>query len=1002
MAYKNNYSSGTSGGKSGLAGESMKLLRRLFSFLASPYILIPGVMAGLVAAGFLYSKSVEYSEIIDRGLRGDLFVRTSGIYAAPMNIRKGSPLQLSGLVKHLQQLGYLEQGASQNDKRGFYRVRGTTIEITPGSDAVIDGVQAFHNLRVQFGRSGNGVESITDLERREELNDADVEPELISTVTNKDREKRKIIEYKDLPGSLVDGLVAIEDRQFFEHPGINWRGIVRALIRDYQAGGIREGGSSITQQLVKNIFLFPDRTWKRKLQEAFMSLMLEQRLSKEEILTMYGNQIYLGQRGGYSINGFGQASRTYFGKDISNLSLAESALLAGIIRSPNYYSPYSNPDRALARRNMVLEKMVEAGKLDRASAESTKKLPLGIAGKSVGVNASDAPYFTDYLMRQIERQYQGDEQSLRSLRIYSTIDLNLQRAAYDALTQNMARIEERIGGRTGQTAGLQAALVAMNAKTGEVVAMIGGRDYSTSQLNRATDAKRQPGSVFKPFVYAAALELGESGVGSALTAASLFFDQPQTFDNDGKPYRPGNFGDKYENRPITVRDALVDSKNVITVEIAQRIGMHQVKLFAEKAGIQNVQPYPSAALGVGEATPLQIAAAYTAFANEGTRVAPVAVRRLTTRDGNTLYAPSPETNTVMSRPLAYIMTSIMKDVLDRGTGTQVRQRGFTGTAAGKTGSSRDAWFAGYTPNLVCVVWIGYDNNTDIGLTGGATAAPIWADFMINALKYRPDLGGEFVIPEGLTSVEIDPATGTLPQGDGIKTRTEYFLPGTSADGQPLPDSFTPDADANPETPPVEGPRPTPTPFAPARPITPASSGASPVPSGSSRGSADISGQAGNRPIPAPAPRTGPGSTGNRPATPAAASPGLVQGLIDRFNQVVNLKGLIGGALLSGWKDAPGTGEAVARPTPAPRPASRPASPMPARPATANEAPANVNVVRATPPVREEDLAESGSFYLAVCEKSGLLPVEGLCIGTVRRRFSFGKEPTRNCRSDFHR
>ena len=212
MAYKNNYSSGTSGGKSGLVGESTNLIRRLFSFLVSPYILIPGVMAGLLGVGFLYSKSVEYSEIIDRGLRGDLFVRTSGIYAAPMNLRKGSPLQLSRLVKHLQELGYLEQGSSQNDKRGFYNVRGTTIEITPGSDAVIDGVQAFHNLRVQFGRSGNGVESITDLERREELNDADVEPELISTVTNKDREKRKIIEYKDLPGSLVDGLVAIEDR----------------------------------------------------------------------------------------------------------------------------------------------------------------------------------------------------------------------------------------------------------------------------------------------------------------------------------------------------------------------------------------------------------------------------------------------------------------------------------------------------------------------------------------------------------------------------------------------------------------------------------------------------------------------------------------------------------------------------------------------------------------------------------------------------------------------
>lgn len=986
--------------------------RRSFRALGSPYFLAPLTILILVGLGFLYSYYDRYSQIIDAGLRGDIFVRTSGIYAAPMTLQQGAPTRLNDVVGHLQSVGYLERGGSQNEKRGFYQVRGATIEITPGSDTLIDGAKAFHNLRIAFGRGGNGIQNITDLDTREVVTQTEIEPELISTVTNKEREKRKIIDYKDLPQDLVDGIVAIEDRQFFEHPGINWRGILRALIRDYQAGELREGGSSITQQLVKNFFLKPDRTWKRKLSEAYMSLILEQRLSKEEIMAMYCNQIYLGQRGGFSINGFGQAARTYFGKDISNLALHESALLAGIIRSPNYYSPYSNEDRARERRNMVLEKMVEAGRLNRITADSAKKLPLGVGGKSLGVNASDAPYFIDYLIRQLERQYEGDEQSLRSLRIYSTIDLNLQRAAYQAVTQNMAEVEQLVARRKGNTAGLQAALVAMNSRTGEILAMVGGRDYSTSQLNRATEARRQPGSVFKPFVYAAALELGENGIGTAITPASIFMDQPQTFEYDGQTYDPGNFGDKYEMKPMSVRDALVNSKNVITVEIAQRIGFSQVQLFAEKAGLTNVPPYPSAALGVGEATPLQVAAAYTAFANEGVRVSPISLKRVTTKDGSTLFTSKRETREVMSRPLAFIMTSIMQDVLDRGTGTRVRQKGFTGTAAGKTGSSRDAWFAGYTPNLVCVVWIGFDNNADIGLTGGATAAPIWADFMIRAMQIRPELGGEFVMPEeGLTTYQIDPQTGAPAQG-GAASRIEYFLQGTGPDGQPLPDSFSPDPDTAPISNEPDRPRPTPTPR-------------------TSPGEIVFTGSSADDFIPAP-PR--PRSTPVQPAQPSiwrrvARSLGFADPSPtppDRTLAQVDTVNSFSGALEPTAQATLKKRTAEPKSTKATAPATRPRrvtdiKKLPKTPPKAVKAkapppktkkPATQKVAqkKEPPPIAKPTPSatptpraamQEGDFSLDVCDKSGLLPVKGLC-NTVKRRFRLGKEPTNYCNPGYHR
>src|SRR5262249_27948680 len=391
-----------------------------------------------------------YSAIIDAGLRGDIFVRSAGIYAAPLTIRDGSGTRMTDVLNHLKKIGYQpQQGAAvANSNRGYYSTRSNSMDIHPGNDAKIDGDKAFPNLRVTFGRSGEGVQKIVDLDSQQQLGQAQIEPELISSVVNQEREKRKIIDYKDLPKTLVDGITSIEDRQFFEHSGINWRGVLRALSRDFQTGEIKEGGSSITQQLVKNFFLKPDRTWKRKLSEAYMSVILEQRLSKEEIMAMYCNQIYLGQRGGFSINGFGEAARAYFGKDVSHLSIQESALLAGIIQSPNYYSPFSHEDRARERRNKVLQDMVETDKLTRDQAETAKKSAVGVvAGRSGSVDASDAPYFIDYLTRQVESQYDERGGNLRSLRIYSTIDLELQHAAYQAISKNMVDVERLLAQR---------------------------------------------------------------------------------------------------------------------------------------------------------------------------------------------------------------------------------------------------------------------------------------------------------------------------------------------------------------------------------------------------------------------------------------------------------------------------------------------------------------------------------------------------------------------------
>ncbi|HEY0766085.1 MAG TPA: PBP1A family penicillin-binding protein [Pyrinomonadaceae bacterium] len=778
------------------------LPRRVLRRLLSASVIIPVVFVSAIVLGVLIYYWTVFSGRIDNLLAGEVYTRTAGIYAAPKQLRVNESISQADVIAFLKRAGYVEKTQQADTARGRYAVNGANLEIEPSNGSSVDGTKQFQSVRVQFSGSGKSISSLTDLEGRGSLQRVWLEPELISSVTGTERAKRKVIGFSDLPPHLVKAITVTEDRSFFEHYGVNVRGIVRAFIRRYDSDPnspiARQGGSSITQQLVKNLLLSPEQTWRRKVSEAYMSIILETRLSKEKIFELYCNQVYMGQQAGFSINGFGEASSAYFNKDVTNLTLPEAAFLSGLIRSPNRYNPYTKIETATARRNQVLDSMAEAGAITAQEATTAKATPLQVVPSRGRIDVSDAPYFADYVQNQLGDMIAGA--GAEHLRIYTTIDMDLQRAAYAALTKQMAALD-KIQSKRFEPGTVQAALVAMNAKTGEIVAMVGGRDYSKSQLNRVTDAFRQPGSVFKPFVYATALNTAFDPVPRVITPATTYMDEPKTFTFDNQEYTPGNFGETYSHEPVTLRDGLVHSLNVVTVDVAMEVTIGRVMNLAAKAGLPKPpRAYPAMALGTSEATPLQIASAYTAFANLGSRTTPIAINRITTGDGVTVAAPTAQKSEVMRPEVAYVMTSFMKDVVNRGTASKVRARGLKQVLAGKTGTSRDGWFAGYTPNLVCAVWVGFDDGSQLGLTGANSALPIWADFMSVALAEHPEWEGDWDMPAGIEQIEINPKTGKPTESTDTEKRVEFFINGTGPNDSELPKE---------EATPVELPEPSP-------------------------------------------------------------------------------------------------------------------------------------------------------------------------------------------------
>jgi penicillin-binding protein 1B len=696
----------------------------------------------------------------------------SRLYARPLVLRAGLPLSIAALVKVLNGLKYEEQADAPAAPGGF-TVGDRVVVFFPRS--VPGAAQEPLAVVIEKGT----VREIRGLKSKKQYREQTLEPELITYLFDESREKRRRIRYDELPDHLIKAVLAIEDRRFFSHPGLDPFRILGAAVRNIKAESYLQGGSTITQQLVKNFFLTPERTFRRKAQEALLAFVLERRAAKQDILELYLNEIYLGQVGSFSINGVGEASRMYFHKDVVNLTLTESALLAGMIQSPNPYSPIRHPRRATERRNVVLRAMREAGFLDAGAAEKALAQPLKIEARAL--DSGDAPYFVDLVKTQLTARYGGRDLTTQNLSIHTSLDLHLQALAQESLTTGLDRLEKLV--KRKDRGPIQGSLIALEPATGAVVALVGGRSYGASQYNRVTAAHRQPGSTFKPFVYLAAFEATfEDPALPPITPATVVEDAPAVFFFENKEYIPQNYEDEYRGY-VTLRTALGLSLNVATVKVAEMVGYDRVAdLWSRKLGMgDNVKPYPALALGSFEATPLQMATAYNVLANGGLKVEPVTVVRIMDDRDQTVeeHAPEPPARVVREES-AFLVTNMLRTVINSGTAASARAAGFRADAAGKTGTTndlRDAWFAGYTPDLLCVVWVGFDDNSPLNLSGAKAALPIWVDFMKKALagvKTR-----EFAVPESnIIFVEVDRETGLLATPACPKTIEEAFIAGT--------------------------------------------------------------------------------------------------------------------------------------------------------------------------------------------------------------------------------
>ncbi len=738
-------------------------------------------LLSIALIGFFSYYYIKYDRIVEQRFKSPVFSNSAKIYAIPRMVRAGDKIEAREIAAQLRRAGYAEKDGES--PLGSYRLLPDGIEIKPGPGSYHSPEPA--TIRIKAAQVVSIASKAGDLDAYE------LEPQLITALFDAEqRSKRQLVKYQEIPKVMVDAVLAIEDRRFFQHAGVNYIRLMEAALIDLTHQRHEQGGSTITMQLSRAFFLTPEKTVKRKLLEMLIALELEQKFGKPQIFEFYANRVDLGQRGSFTINGFAEAARAYFNKDLKDITLPEAALLAGLIQAPSYLSPYRHPERALERRNLVLDSMAETGAITRAEAEKAKATPLKLAPPNV--EASDAPYFVDLVRDTLLSNFNERELNEQSYRIYTTLDPDLQKAAAQSVEMGMKLVDEQVTKlRTRRTKVgkgkyetkvqpgplAQVALIAVDPHTGEVLALVGGRNYGFSQLNHAV-AKRPTGSIFKPFVYAAAINTALDGANPVFTPASTIEDQPTTFAYGDQIYEPRNYKEEYHGQ-VTARYALALSLNNATVKLAEEVGYEKVSDLAKSAGITSVKPTPAMALGAYDATPLEMAAAYTIFANAGNRVSPILINSVRNASGDVITDFRPEKRQVLDPRIAYVMTNMMEGVLNFGTAYPVRTRGFNAPAAGKTGSSHDGWFAGYTANLLCIVWVGYDDYTDLRLSGAQTAAPIWAEFMKKAIALPPYSDVKpFPQPTGVVDVQLDKVTNRLATPSCPDTYTAAFVAGT--------------------------------------------------------------------------------------------------------------------------------------------------------------------------------------------------------------------------------
>ncbi len=779
-------------GSSGTGSFSGALLR-----VVIVVILAVAILGGAVLGYFWF----KYQKVVDARLSRPVFANTAQIYAAPYEVRDGEKFTAQAIAAQLRQAGY-----NQQPELGTYQLHDNggvaTIHIQPGP-------RSYHSPDGATITTKNGMVTQIVGDGGTQLASYELEPLLITGLSeSKERIKRRLVTYNEIPKQLVQAVTAIEDHRFFEHGAVDYFSLIGWVWHDIVGDRrYRGGASTLTMQLAKDLFLSPDKTIKRKVIQVLIAFQLESRFSKQQIFQMYANEINLGHFGSFDINGFGEASQAYFGKDISQLTLPECALLAGTIQSPNYLNPYRHPQRATARRNVVLDAMAENGDITQEQADRAKAEPLHLVQQSI--DASEAPYFVDLVHDQLMQKFSEQDVNQDGMRIYTSLDPQLQRIAAGAVQWGMKNVDamvlKRHTHRTRHGVEVdqhilypQVAMVALNPHTGQVLALVGGRNYGMSQLDHAI-ASRPTGSIFKPFVYAAAYNTSITGtqlngIQGTFTAVSRLNDEPTTFtfDNGRQTYSPHNYKQEYHGE-VTAIYALAHSLNNATISLGQMVGFDNVAELARQSGITSARATPSVAIGTYSATPLDMAGAYTVFANHGVHITPWLLASVRNANGDVLADYAPSARQILDPRVAYLTTSLMEGVMNFGYGYEARRLGFMAPAAGKTGTSHDAWFAGYTNNLLCIVWVGNDDYTDVKLAGALAAAPIWAEFMKQAIQL-PQYSDvqEFVPPDGVVDVTLDKATNLLADPTCPDDYTAGFLQGT----QPMDTCSHPNPEAD--------------------------------------------------------------------------------------------------------------------------------------------------------------------------------------------------------------
>ncbi|MFP6625629.1 MAG: PBP1A family penicillin-binding protein [Deltaproteobacteria bacterium] len=753
--------------------------RQLGRLVSGLLLLLPPLCAAAALFALLFYLDVERT--LEEKFGGRRWDFASKVYSAAWTLGPGLVLVPGELDRRLGRRGYVETRAKPARPGQYRRLdrgqAGHAIEIFLHAFQYPDHREAGRLLRIDLDAAGR-IQSILALADGSILPHALVEPVLITGLHGDLRQHRREMKIEEIPVPLVSAVVAVEDRRFFEHRGLDVRGIARAMAVNLRAGGIRQGGSTLTQQLMKNFFLTEQRTFARKLKEAVMAVVADRRFSKLEIIENYMTEIYMGQRGSVGVYGMWEAASYYFGKEPRDLSLGEIATLVAMIRAPNYYNPRKRPDAVLDRRNTVLAVLRQGGDIDERTYLDARAEALGVV--PAVVSADSAWYFVDAVRAELSGDFPARVLTADGYTIFTGLDLELQAIAERAVAGGIGRIEAAYPGlvRGADQGPLEAALVVLDPRSGEVLALVGGRDYSRSQFNRVTNGRRQPGSLFKPVVVLAALG-GQTRSKVHYRPNSKILDEEFEWEYEGQSWSPANYAGRYYGE-VTVRTALERSLNTAMARLARDVGIEAVRDLAVRLGInEDLPPYPSIALGGWEVSPLEIAGVYSVFASGGIRRTPHTVQAVVDRRGrSSKSATVGDGARVVAVEDAYLTTHLLAGVMDRGSGSRARALGVSQPAAGKTGTTNnfnDAWFAGYTPELLAVVWVGFDKDNRLGLSGATAALPIWAAFMKEALAVKDPL--PFEVPAGISLALVDADSGMLAGPACRDVVREAFLVG---------------------------------------------------------------------------------------------------------------------------------------------------------------------------------------------------------------------------------